>query len=90
MIIIESAEAFVALYDAVLLWARIIGAATAFVLCVVAYAIGPLTAPPVSTVRRAPSWARGRVRARLLARTRARRPLLPWVCTQPRAYEEAG
>ncbi|MEU6376771.1 hypothetical protein [Streptomyces sp. NPDC046909] len=80
MIIIESADAFVALYDAVLLWARILGAAAAFVLCVVAYAIGPLVAPAARTVRHAPSWARGAVRARRLARRR----------TRPQDYREAA
>lgn len=70
MIVHDAATAFVDLIDTAVLWARIIGAALALVLCIVAFAAGPLIAPAAHAVRRrtAPSWARGRARARRIAR----------------------
>lgn len=97
MIVHEAATTFTTLIDAALMWARIIGAATAFVLAVIAYAVGPLVAPRVKAAARraaAPSWARGDLRARIYAHTRVRRssgrtaPL--WSHEQPTRYEEAA
>lgn len=70
MIVQEAASTFVALIDAAVMWARIIAAAFALVLCVVAFAVGPLLAPAAETVRRRarPAWARGQAQARRIAR----------------------
>lgn len=95
MIIHEAATTFITLIDAAIMWARIIGAAAAFTLCVIVFAFGPLVAPAVKAAARravAPSWARGDLRARIYARTRTRRSsrrTAPWVHTQPLDYEEA-
>lgn len=97
MIVHEAATTFTTLIDAALWWARIIGAATAFVLAVAAYALGPLVAPRAKAAARAavrPSWARGDLQARIYTRRHARRPSgrtrPPWVHTQPLDYEEAA
>lgn len=97
MIVHDAATTFVALIDAALMWARIIGAAAGFVLAVAAWSLGPLVAPSVkAAARRAagPSWARGDLRARIYARTRIRRSTgrtrPPWAHTQPLDYEEAA
>lgn len=97
MILHDAATTFTTLIDAAVMWARIIGAATGFVLAVAAWAVGPLVAPRVkAAARRAagPSWARGDLRARIYTRTHARRPRgrtrPPWVHTQPLDYEEAA
>lgn len=70
MIVQEGAGAIVALIDAAVMWARIIAASAALVLCVIAFAIGPLLAPAAETVRRRarPAWARGTAQARRIAR----------------------
>lgn len=82
MIITEIADTFVLLIDTAVLWVRVLAAALAFVVAVVAFAVGPLVVPGVRAVRRQlPRWARGRVRARLLARA---------TCSKPRDYEEAA
>lgn len=93
----EAATTFVALIDAAVMWARITAAALAFVLAVIAYAFGPLVAPPVKRAARRvaqPSWARGRIGARRYVHVRLRRSTrrtAPWVHTQPvDHYEEAA
>lgn len=97
MILHEAATTFVALIDAAVMWARLIAAALAFVLCVIAYAFGPLVAPSVMQAARRvarPSWRRGRLQACCYTRARIRRPqrrTAPWVHTQPvDHYEEAA
>lgn len=99
MIVHDAATAFVAIINAAILWAQIVGGAIAFVLCVVAFAIGPLVVPRVKTAARrlpGPSWARGRLRARMFARTRAkrtgRRTRPRWAHSQPvdHDYEECA
>lgn len=97
MIIHDAADAFVTLIHAALMWARILGAAAAFVLCAVAYAFGPCVAPRVKTAARhatGPSWARGALAARIFARGRVRRSSghtrPPWAHSQPIDYEEAA
>ena len=70
MIFHEAATTFVALIDAAVMWARIIAAALAFVLCIAAFSLGPLVAPRAKAAARhvRPSWARGRIQARRIAR----------------------
>lgn len=70
MIILEAADTFVVIIDTAIRWVKILAAAAAVTLCVVLFAIGPLIAPAVR--RRIPAWARGPIRARLLARRRTR------------------
>ncbi|MFF7142297.1 hypothetical protein ACFZB5_13745 [Streptomyces nodosus] len=90
MIVHDTATAFVVLVDTAILWARVLGAALAFVLCVAAFAVGPLIAPAMKTATgrlSGPSWTRGPLRARIFAGARTRRhsgrtrPL--WVHSQP-------
>lgn len=99
MIVHDAATAFVAIINAAILWAQLVGAAAAFVLCVVAFAVGPLVVPRVKTAaRRLPgtSWARGRLRARMFARRHARRSQKRtrprWAHSQPvdHDYEECA
>ncbi len=76
MIVFEAADVFVAVVDAAILWAKVLAAALGFVLCMVAFCVGPLIAPAARAVRKratGPSWARGHARARFLARTLRRR-----------------
>ena len=85
MLIHDAAGAFTAIIRAAFLWVETL----AFVLSAALLALGPLAAPAVKrAARRAtrPSWARGRIRARIHAHTRTRRPngrTAPWVHTQP-------
>lgn len=97
MIVQEAATTFVALIDAAVMWARIIAAAIAFVLAVIAYAVGPLVAPRAKAAARRvarPSWRRGRLQARHYVHARLKRPqrrTAPWVHAQPvDHYEEAA
>ncbi|MFJ8538134.1 hypothetical protein [Streptomyces sp. NPDC093591] len=95
--IAEAADTFVLIIDTAVMWVQILAAAAAFVLCVVCFAIGPLVTPAAkAAARRAvgPSWARGRLGARMYVLTRLRRSSgrtrPPWVHTQPLDYEEAA
>ena len=92
MIIHDAATAVLAVRDAAIAWLW----ALAFVACVALFALGPLVAPAVKGARRrlsGPSWARGRVRARIHARTRVRAPhartahLPHWARTQPHTHD---
>lgn len=76
MIVKEAATTFILIIDTATHWIEVLAGAAAFVLCVIAYALGPLVAPPARAVRRrvAPSWARGRARARRFARSKRDTP----------------
>ncbi|MGW2692377.1 hypothetical protein ACWC3Y_11005 [Streptomyces sp. NPDC001296] len=92
MIIHDAATAWLALIHAAVAWVQILAGLAAIVLC----ALPLCLAPAVKAVRRratGPSWARGRLDARFLARRRTRAPharTAPWVHTQPRDYGEAA
>ncbi|MGW3025836.1 hypothetical protein [Streptomyces sp. NPDC001221] len=86
MIIHDAATAWLAIIHAAAAWVQILAGLLAIVLC----AASMLVAPAARAVRRRatrPSWARGRARARIIAR---RTRTAPWVHTQPRDYEEAA
>lgn len=69
-------EAFAALIAHTPPWGRPLIAALVFVLCVALFAAGPLVTPSRHTRHRhpRPSWAHGRVRARLHVRRLTRSP----------------
>lgn len=99
MLIREAATTFATLIDAAVMWARVIAAAGAAVLCIVAFAVGPLIAPRAKAAAQRvarPSWARGRLRAELTVRAGRRRtrrhPAPPphWARTDNHRYEEAA
>ncbi|MGW1158444.1 hypothetical protein ACWD5Q_06625 [Streptomyces sp. NPDC002513] len=88
MIVHDAAEAFTDLIAAAVAWVQILAGLAAIVLC----ALPLCVAPAVRAARRAvarPSWARGRILARIIAR---RTRTTPWAHTQPldRDYEEAA
>ena len=95
MLIHDAAEAFTDIIRAAFLWVE----ALSFVLSAALLALGPLAAPAVKHAARRttrPSWARGRIRARIHARTRVRAPhahtahLPHWARTESHRYEEAA
>ncbi|REE62156.1 hypothetical protein BX257_4769 [Streptomyces sp. 3212.3] len=86
MIVHDAAAAFTAIIDGAVAWVQIFAGAAAITLC----ALAPLFAPGVkATARRVtgPSWARGRIRARIHARSRIRRTDEP---SEPHDFREAA
>jgi hypothetical protein len=86
VIVHDAASAFVALIHAVFAWAAVLAGVAAMVLCAVPLCV----APGVRAVRKrvtGPSWARGPLRARILARTRARASQAP---SEASSYREAA
>jgi hypothetical protein len=78
VILHDAATLFVTIIDRAVLTVQLLAGAAAFVLCVVAFAAGPLIAPTARAARRA---AAAPVR---------RRPVPSWAHTEPYDYDEAA
>jgi hypothetical protein len=83
VLIHDAATLFVTIIDRAVLTVQLLAGAAAFVLCVVAFAAGPLIAPTARALRRAA------VRPTATAHVR-RRPVPSWAHTEPYDYEEAA
>lgn len=81
MILHDAAAAFITVIDAATAWVEGLAAALAFVLCVVAFAAGPLIAPAIRRTRRHTPTP---------VPAPARRPVPSWAHTQPHNYDEAA
>jgi hypothetical protein len=98
VILHDAATAFITLIDTALMWARLAGAALAFVLCVIAFAIGPLIAPHARRGARRGSRAPHSLSidsnttedAPKPPQRRTARPAPSWAHTEPYTYEEAA
>ncbi len=101
MIVHDAAAVFVDLIHAALWWARAIGAAFAFTVCVVAFAAGPLIALRVETAQKrlsgrvtVPEPAKAALEPHESTNAPRARTELParrvpaWAHTEPHNYEE--
>jgi hypothetical protein len=98
VIVHDAAAAFLAVADAAVLWVEAFAAALAFVLCVAAYSIGLLIAPPARQGAKAATGAprspvcgsRATGGAPRPSGGRTGRRVPSWAHTEPHTYDEAA
>jgi hypothetical protein len=90
VIVHDAATLFTTVIHRAVLAVEGVAAALAFVVCVVAYSVGPLVAPGLKAARTRLRDRQSAEPAPQAPEVTRRRPVPSWACTEPYNYDEAA